>query len=231
MTYFDSLEWEINGEGIAGHAKDSLLSEARRGGGLRGGDSPKIAVRLLELIVHDNQRLFGEASIRIDALVIHGQRAGASSTDIYAPRTFRFDRVKDGESLPIGQEGLLIFFGKPRYFLDLFITVSRDREGSSSLHSILGDLAQSDEGMSASGQLLAMASGAPDADLLGESLKAALLIGDAALANLKKETNGTIGLYRNSWLRGKDEWGIGQHPEVGLLRAKDISFRFEIIKE
>jgi hypothetical protein len=209
-----------------------LLEEVRRGAVRREPSSPRLALRLLEVVVHHNRKLFGEAPVRIDALVVHGGGAERNSlVDFYAPGTFRFDRVADGDRLPIGDSGLLVFLGKPRYFIDLFLAVSRDRKGSESLHSLLGELAASKEGIAAQGKLLAMALGTPDPALLSGALKAALMVGDAALISLRKATSGTIGLYRNSWLRGRDGWGIGLHPPTGLLRAKDLSFSFEIVRE
>lgn len=222
-------EWAIDGTLQEDLTEATLVPEVRYGS-LRHGRSPHLAVRIPEMIIHDNRRLFGEAAIRVDALVIHGG-GKRNLSSFYSPGTFRFERVADGDHLPIGADGLLIFYGRPRYFLDLFLIVSRDRKESSSLHAILTQLATSEDAVAAQAQLLTMITGVPDTAALNGALRTALLVGDAALQGLRKATGTTIGLYRNSWLCNRDSWGLGMHPPSGLFRTKDISFRFEIIQE
>jgi len=188
-----------------------------------------LAIRLLDVVVHNNRKLFGEAAVRIDALVLHANAKGTQASDFYSPVTFRFDRVADGDRLPIGEGGLLVFMGKPRYFLDLFLTVSRDLNRSDSLERLLREASSTDSTPLAD-SLLALVAGAPSPDLLGSALHAALSFGDFALQVLRLATGATIGLYRNSWLRGVDGWGVGRHPPAGLLRTKDLSFGFEVVE-
>jgi len=222
-------DWLIDAAGTP--SGDELVQEVRRGSVRKGSTSPRLAVRLREIVVHDNRRLFGEATVRVDALVVHGSVGARSLADFYSPGTFRFDRVADGDRLPIGDSGLLVFLGRPRHFLDVFIMASRDRQESDTLEKLLAALAASESAMTAQIQLLAMAAGVPDPRLLSAALRAALLLGDAAITSLRNATSGTIGLYRNSWLRGRDAWGIGRHPTEGLFRVKDLSFGFEILEE
>lgn len=223
------LAWAID-EVHTVPSTSALVDEVRRGA-VRKRPTPRLAVRLLDVVVHDNRKLFGEAAVRIDALVVYGNAKGQTLADFYSPGTFRFDRVADGDRLPIGENGLLVFLGRPRYFLDLFMVVSRDREKSETLHALLEALAASESAVTAQGQLLALATGVPDPKLLAEALRVALLLGDAALVSLRNATSGSIGLYRNSWLGGRDGWGIGRHPAEGLFRVKDLSFGFEIVED
>jgi hypothetical protein len=224
-------EWAIDEAKARAPSGEELVQEVRRGSVRRGSTSPTLAVRLREIVVHHNRRLFGEAQVRVDALVVHGGAGGTSLADFYSPGTFRFDRVADGDRLPIGETGLLVYLGRPRHFLDLFIMASRDREDSDTLEKLLAALAASESAMTAQARLLAMAAGIPDPKLLSAALRAVLLLGDAAIITLRNATSGTIGLYRNSWLRGRDGWGIGQHPAEGLFTVKDLSFGFEIVEE
>ncbi len=53
------------------------------------------------------------------------------------PQTFRFPGIKSQDRLPTGENGLLIFYGKALHFLDIFITVSRDRQDSEDLATLL----------------------------------------------------------------------------------------------
>ena len=221
-------EWAIDAADSV-PSQQELVREIRMGS-VRKGGPPRLAVRLREVVVHNNRKLFGEARVRIDALVVHGTARGSALSDFYSPGTFRFDRVADGDRLPIGDGGLLVFLGKPRHFLDLFVAVSREREESDTLEKLLAALSASENAMTAETQLLAMAAGVPDPRVLSAALRAALLLGDAAVVALRNVTGATIGLYRNSWLRTRDGWGIGQHPPEGLFTVKDLSFGFEIVE-
>src|SRR3989442_13006977 len=89
-----------------------------------------LAIRLKDMVIHDNRKWFGGAEIRLDTLVVHGKNPLAKEDTFYKPTTQRFARVRDGERLSIGDSGLLIFYGQPRHFVDISITVSRDRKDS-----------------------------------------------------------------------------------------------------
>ena len=220
------LDWIVDGSGLAPPAEGVLLDEVRHGA-VRQVPRPRLAIRLLEMVVQKNQRWFGEASVRLDVLVVHG---GRSSVE-YAPSTFTFPRVADGDHLPIGDGGLLLFHGRPKWFLTMFVAVSRDKPGLAPLPALIAELATSDAVVSLETNVLAMATGAPDPQMLELALQSTLAVGQAALTCLHKETRSTIGVYRDSWLRGRDKWGVGRHPQSGMINAKDISFVFEIVEE
>ncbi|MER6957591.1 MULTISPECIES: hypothetical protein [unclassified Streptomyces] len=220
-------EWMIDGPGIALPSDAVLLDEARHGA-VRRTPRPRLAIRLLEMVVHENGRWFGESHVRLDVLVVHG---GSASGTEYAPQTFAFPRVADGDRLPIGQGGLLLFHGRPKWFLSMFVALSRDVPGAPGLPALLNDIAASDPAVELQAQALSLATGLPDPDILGLAVQGTWAVGGAALARLTMETRSTIGVYRDSWLRGRDSWGVGRHPHEGLLRAKDVSFAFEIIEE
>ena len=107
-----------------------------------GGGAPTLAITLHEVVVHDVRKWFGAADVRLDALIVHGPTS-RNDTSCYQPGTFRFNGVKDGQRLAIDTGGLLIFYGKPRYFLDIFITASRDRSDTDDLATLLATQAQS----------------------------------------------------------------------------------------
>jgi hypothetical protein len=116
----NTVDWLID-EGHPLHelSNETLGQEARaslRSGQLRGGRKRHVAIRLHDVVIHNNRKWFGEANIRLDALVIHGNREIGRPDSFYSPRTFRFERVAKGDRLPIGETGLLIFYGVPRYF-------------------------------------------------------------------------------------------------------------------
>lgn len=219
-------EWIMGGSGAA-PPSDAVLLDAVRHGAVRQAPRQRLAIRLVEMVVHNNRRWFGEASVRLDVLVVHG---GGTSAE-YAPTTFTFPRVGDGDRLPIGDGGLLLFHGRPKWFLTMFVAVSRDRAGASPLAVFLKDLVTSEPAVTLQSQAMALATGVPDPQVLGLAWQSALLVGDIMLAVLRRETGATIGVYRDSWLSGQDRWGVGRHPATGLLTAKDVSFAFEIVSE
>jgi hypothetical protein len=189
---------------------------------------PRLAIRFKEIVIHDNRKWFGEADVRLDALVVHGggqKKAG----EYYVPGTFRFARITDGARLPL--ENLLVFHGRPRHFLDFFVTVSRDRQDSDDLAELLRDRLNTAELQDATQVMLGLAVAAPQVAAITTALGAAALLGKTAYEVLRHATGATIGLYRSSWLEITDRFGVGFHPEEGLRRVNDLSFRFEVIAD
>lgn len=201
-------------------------------GTLRGGpEVPNLAVRIKDVVIFDNRKWFGEANIRLDVLVIHGRSQENKLDSFYTPGTFRFGRVADGDHLPIGESGLLVFYGKPLHFMDIFITVSRDRKDSDDLAVLLSRQLQSPNISGAIGTLLGLAVSVPHVAVVAAAVEAAAIVGNFAYQILQKVTENTIGLYRTSWLQHRDRFGIGRHPEMDSYLVKDLSFWYEILIE
>lgn len=207
---------------------------ADSGPGTRGADgAATLAVSIHDVVIHDNRKWFGEADLRLDALVItgHGQQDAPSS--FYMPQTASFARVKDADSLPLGPGGLLAFYGQASHFLDILIMVSRDRKDSDDLATILKTGLQSGELTGGLGALLGLAVAAPQVAAVTAAIAAAGALGDFAYRLLRNATGSTIGLYRNSHLQFRDGYGIGNHPgpPPASFRVNDLSFRYEISLE
>jgi hypothetical protein len=185
-----------------------------------------IAVRLTEVIVRNNRKWFGGADIRIDALVVHGETKEAAQK-FYAPGTFRFSGVADGAHLPL--ENLLMFYGRPKHFLDLFLTVSRDTKDSDDLADLLQERGGAEDFQDATKVILGLGMATPQAGAIVAGLGAAVVLGKTAYDVLRGATGATIGLYHGSWLEAKDGFGIGPHPAQGLHQTDDLAFRFEIV--
>ena len=208
---------------------DSRLGRrARRG--LAVLDAPTLAVSLRELTIHDNRKWFGEADVRLDALVVHGHGAVGEPDSFYTPHTFRFARVGDEDPLPIGESGLLFFYGRPLYFLDLFLTASRSREDSDDLSGYLAQGLGDPSLKDAFGDLAGLVV-APHVAAVTAALQAAARIGEFAYQVLRRVTGSTVGLFHTSWLEHRDGFGLGRHPEQGAFRVKDLSFAYEITVE
>ena len=139
--------------------------------------------------------------MRLDALVVHGCATPGEQISIYTPQTFRF---------PTGENGLLIFYGQAQHFLDIFITVSRNRQDSDDLATLLKEQLPSTEFQGAAATLLGLAIAAPQVATVTGALGAASVIGNLTYQVLRKVTGDTVGLYRTSWLQNRDNFGIGR---------------------
>lgn len=213
---------------------DRELADAGVGArGAGGGDLPTLAVSLHDVVIHDNRKWFGEADVRLDALVITGYGEKDSSGSFYMPKTATFARVRDSDKLQIGPGGLLAFYGPAAHFLDILVMVSRDRKDSDDLATILSTGLQSPEITGAVGTLLGLAVVAPQVAVVTGAIAAAGAVGDFAYRLLRQATGGTIGLYRNSHLEVRDGFGVGSHPgpPPATFRHNDLSFRYDISLE
>lgn len=190
-----------------------------------------LAVRLQDIMIWDTKKWFGDADIRLDALVVHGNATQGDSTSAYVPKTFRFPGIKDQDRLPTGENGLLIFYGNALHFLDIFITVSRDRKDTDDLATLLSQQMQSTELQGAVSTLVGLAVASPQVSTITTAIGGASILGNVAYQVLSKVTGNTIGLYRTSWLQYKDGFGIGRHPQVDSHKVRDLSFWYEIIRE
>jgi hypothetical protein len=193
------------------------------------GSAPTLAITLHDVVVYDVRKWFGAADLRLDALVVHGQ-SSRKSTSCYQPGTFRFNGVKDGQRLPIDTGGLLLFYGKARHFVDIFITVSRDRSDSDDLATMLAAQAESPQLGSAIAQVATVVATAGAATVLPAAIQGAALIGSLAYKLITGISGNTLGLYHTTWLQVRDGLGVGPHPETGVFRpdGADVSFRYEI---
>lgn len=191
------------------------------------GRSTALALRLNDVIIHDAKKWFGGADLRVDAIVVTG--ASSETEHFYQPSTFRFPGVRDGDRLPIEKPGLVFFYGRPNHFLDVSIIVSRDRRDTRDLGALITERVSSTEWKTAAGALLGLAVAAPQVVLVTGALAAAATMGNFASDVLQQVTGATVGLYRATWLQGRDRFGLGRHPETGSYRQKDLEFWFEIV--
>ena len=207
------------------------LKPSTRGGRESLEELLNLAIRIQDIMIWDTKKWFGEAEIRLDALVVHGNAIADNPQSIYMPQTFRFPAVKDKDRLPTGESGLLIFYGQPQYFLDIFILVSRDRKDSEDLANLISKQLNSSEIKESLAALLSLAVVAPQAAAIASAMGSASIMGNFAYQVLDRVTVNTIGLYRNSWLQNADNFGIGRHPHQGSHKVKDLSFFYEIVQE
>jgi hypothetical protein len=198
--------------------------------GIRRLSAPPLAISMHDIMIHDNKKWFGGADLRLDALIVQGHGSTKDSSSFYTPQTFRFPAVRDGERLPIGESGLLVYYGRPAYFLDLFITVSRDRTDSDDLAKAFATRLTSGEADDAIGNLVSLVA-QPQVAAVKAAIGAAARLGELAYEVLRAVTGSTVGLLHTSWLEHRDGFGVGRHPDSAAYRLRDLSFWYEIGEE
>ncbi|HEY4303083.1 MAG TPA: hypothetical protein VGM82_01345 [Gemmatimonadaceae bacterium] len=197
-----------------------------RGSARTGVSDKNIAVFLNPLIVRDTRKWFGGAELRLDAVVMHG---GADKDSLFHPKTLRFPRVNDGDNLASGDNGLLIYYGRPAHFLAITVTLSRDRKDSDDLSALIAKESKSDEVSSLFTQLAASAS--PHVAAVQVGMQAAINLGEVAYQLIRQVSPNSLGLYRANWLANTHNFGIGRHPAEGAAPAKDFELAYDIIAD
>jgi hypothetical protein len=235
----DDLKWLVDRrKALSDDQVDELDRHlAAQGGTTRGTGSgrqiPTLAVTIHDVVIHDNRKWFGGADLRIDALVITGYGQKEDPHSFYMPKTATFNGVRDGETLPIGPGGLLVFHGGASHFVDLLLMVSRDRRDSDELATVMRQGLGSSEAQTAVGALVALAATDPQVAAVTAGVQAASVLGDLAYRVLRAATGNTVGVFRTSHLEVRDKLGIGKHPAPpqAQFRVNDLSFRYEISRE
>lgn len=177
----------------------------------------RVAVRIAELTVHRN-RAFGNADIRVDAVVLTG---GAADQPAYRAETIRCSKIGDGERLPI--DNVLIYHGPVVDYLDIAVWVSRDTTGSLALGELLQEKLTNPLVQAAGTQLVGLAVAAPQAAAAVAAVGAGAVLVNTAYELLSKAVGSSIGLYRTSLL-AQEQYGIGRH----VRQPQDFSFTFSI---
>ncbi|MGF7237360.1 MAG: hypothetical protein ACQSGP_20710 [Frankia sp.] len=195
-----------------------------------GSQPDAVAIRLRDLVVHNNRKWFDlvkGADVRIDALIVQGNILTENPEAAYTPTTLRFPDVGDGDTLT--PDPLLVYYGWPRHFLDLAVLVSRDRQDSDDLASLLTSTLDGPDVRQAIAGLAPLALAAPQAAAVVAGLQAARVLADVAYRTVKAACGSTIGFYRGSHLAYPERFGRGRNPADGLYHANHMSFWYDIV--
>jgi hypothetical protein len=231
-------EWLIEdlvaGDAVRRSAVATAAAVDRGGEGVAEAQPAALAVRLHDLVVHNNKKwfdLFGGADVRVDVVVVQGNVVDGDASSAYAPSTIRFGGVADGASLATDDHGLLVYFGRPRHFLDISLMVSRDRKDSDDLAQLIKGAGTSKELRDAGTALLGLAMAAPQAAVVAGAVAAAAVVGNAAYRLVRAVSGTTIGVYRGNRLAYPDRFGVGRNPSDGsTYRKGDLSFWYEVVQ-
>jgi hypothetical protein len=186
----------------------------------------RVAFRLGEIVVHSNRALLSSA-VRVDAMVV---TRSDPDGDPYRAATARFDRVRDGDRLPL--DNLLVYEGTVGDFVDLAVWVARDDRTGLDLAELLRQEASGKDVKAAIAVLAGLAVAAPQAAVAAASVAAVATLVRTGARLLDAAVGKSIGVYRTSLLP-HERFGagdpVGRHPASGLLRAQDMSFSYEVV--
>ena len=228
------MEWLIDdAKPISAETKreiaEGLKATLRSQRGEKRGSGAALAIRLKNMVVHDTRKWFGGADIRVDTLVIHGPNPNVDAKTYYQPTTLRFAGVHDNDRLAVGDPGLLIFYGHPLHFVDISISVSRDRKDTQDLAQLVDTRLSTNNFKTAATALAGLAVAAPQAAAVVAGVKAAATLANISAQLVHQATSATIALYHNSYTQSADAFGLGRHPTEGERRVNDLSFSYEIL--
>jgi hypothetical protein len=177
----------------------------------------RIAIRLGDLVVLDNRALF-RTKVRIDAIITTRSGTGAPVT-----WTATFDRITDGEQLPL--RNAILFHGPVHDFVDIALFVSRDAEPSLALAQLFEREANSPE-LKDAATALALTAGAAAAPWVA-AVGASAVLARIAYRLVLGVAGTSIGMYRTSFI-AREQFGVGRHPTEGLYRAQDFAFSLTV---
>lgn len=205
-----------------------FLVETRPGGSApratRGNAPMTLAIRLDQLMVHDNHAMFGGARVRVDIAVATGGRGGGRPS--YEAHTIRFGNIRKGGTLPFDR--MLMFHGRAEDFIDIAVWVTRDSAGAAELTDLLaGELASADGQHVVADILGATMPGDPNGTVATAVEAGVFVIGAAAKLLHRFGGGESIGLYRGSWLES-ERFGLGRHPIVGRRTVQDFSIAYTV---
>lgn len=186
-----------------------------------------LSIFLKPLVIKNTRKWFGEADVRADVLIMQG---GQESGELYAPRTFHFPRVTDGDDLANVDNGLMIYYGRPKHFLVLTIMLARDTKDSDDLANLIATEAKRED-VSSAINTMAAAVASPHVAAVQAAMTAALTLGDVAYRLIRQISPKCLGLYRANWLAHKDNFGVGRHPEKGSFEIKDFSLAYNVVSD
>lgn len=181
----------------------------------------EVGLRLSDLVVHRNRNLWGRADVSVETAVVTVDPTGKA---VVAPFSSPFHRIANGDRLPF--DDLRVFSGPVHSFLDLAVWV-RQAQGETTLPEFVAEAGQNPEFQSALVTIAGLAVAAPQAAVVvGAASAVATVV--AILDRMIHHAAGTsIGLYRRSFF-AHERFGVGRHPDEGMLRAQDLSLAFRI---
>ncbi|MBI2851675.1 MAG: hypothetical protein HYX84_01030 [Chloroflexi bacterium] len=169
-----------------------------------------ILVRAVHIL--DNRRLFGASDVIVFTVVVDGYPDMKSKAPFWA-QEFKFVDVKDGATLPIDADlGALIYRGKPRDFLNLYILVVRDMESTRRFADLLSKNLVAKGLGTLAGAAVSIFSGLPSTMTVPVVRDLTTQAVETTLDYFRQQKNVAIGTYYASLIKEKNDFGSGLHP-------------------
>ncbi|MGH9133949.1 MAG: hypothetical protein ACRDZZ_08445 [Ilumatobacteraceae bacterium] len=214
-----------------------VLDNTTRGSDVTRGDDSvpalpgPVALRLHDLVIHDNKRWFdflGGADIRVDVLAVQGNVLDDDPRSFYTPTTARFGGVGDESTVPLDDQGLLAYYGWPKHFIDISVMVSRDTSRADDLATLLTKEASSADFNDVVSPILQLALGG-GALAVKNAVAVAATLGGLAYKVLRQVSGSTIGVYRGNRLEHPHRFGLGRNPTDGSYRRQNLSLWYDVV--
>lgn len=177
------------------------------------------SVLLRTVRVLDNKRLFWAADVVVYAVTVDGYPDMKSQTPFWVQQ-FLFANVKDGATLPIdSQTGVLLYRGRPRDFLNLYLLVIRDTKTTQDFATLLKQNFVANGIGTLAGAAVSIYAGLPataTAPVVRDLTTQAV---NTTLDYFSQQKNQVIGAYYASLLP-EHTYGVGLHPpnySAGLI--------------
>jgi len=164
------------------------------------------SILLKKIVILNNRKLFGSADVVIFSVAANGIIDLKSGPPVWT-QELRFGNIRDGAILPIDPDaGVLLFRGRARAFLNLYLFVIRDMESARQFAGRLRDSFLA-EGIGAAVGAAAAGHGLSDQSIRDSTTK--LVRG--VLNQFTKLGDKALGAYYASFLR-ENNYGTGLHP-------------------
>ncbi|WP_212823461.1 hypothetical protein [Catellatospora sp. TT07R-123] len=182
------------------------------------------AVRIRQIELHGSRGwrgLFGGGDVRVDIVAVGGAATAAVPTVL---STFRFRDVGSASRLPLDDHGILVYHGRPQYFLTLAVVVSDDRGNAPDLGALLSDA-------DTLPHVAAVGDDVDAADGLAAALNRSRTLADRAYLALRSASGTARGVYYTDRMQ-IDAFGAGRNPPADgqAYRCGDISLWYDVVR-
>jgi hypothetical protein len=164
------------------------------------------------LRVLDNRKFWGSSDINLFTVVVDGYPDMRTGRPFWS-QELRFTGVKDGSLLAIDPDmGQLIYQGRPKDFLNLYLLVMRDTTATADFAQLLKKNFVAEGIGTAAGAAISIFAGLPAPMAASAARDLATKAVNATLDHYSKRKAVVVGTYYGSLL-GDVDYGRGLHPQ------------------
>lgn len=193
------------------------------------------AILLRAVRILDNRRLFFSSDIIVYCVVVDGYPDMKSGMPFWTQQ-YDFFKVKDGATLPIDPEGgLLLYHGRPREFLNLYLLAIRNTEASREFAKLLKENFVAQGLGTLAGAAVSIYANLPPEVTVPAARDLTTTAVDTTIDYFARRGNLVIGVYYASLIGGSGNYGLGYHPsdfpESLLNCGGGLELAYEVLKQ